>query len=362
MKEFAAPITPDVSELIDIVTRRKPPRRVHPIELFLDEEIRNAVADRFGLGAKPDPQDTAAVLSRDIRVHAFLGYDMFRVRGAPKDLFPMRHLPAEDTTAERRQSRGDRQWQEEHQGPIQSWADFESYPWPKLSDVDLTQHEWLEKHLPDGMAFYDLSSHIFELQSFLLGYESLCYLVVDDPALADAVLQRVGEFTVAYTETLADCTRVGVIWGSDDLGFRTGTMMSPAYLRAKILPWHTRCAEIAHRHGKPYLLHSCGNLDQIAEDLIETVRIDAKHSYEDTILPAVEAKKRYGNRMAILGGIDMDFLCRSNEEQVRRRTRETLEQCMPGGGYCLGTGNTVANYLPLDNYLGMLDEGRRWKV
>ena len=32
----------------------------------------------------------------------------------------------------------------------------------------------------------------------------------------------------------------------------------------------------------------------------------------------------------------------------------------PGGGYCLGTGNSVANYIPLANYLAMLDEGRRY--
>jgi len=42
--------------------------------------------------------------------------------------------------------------------------------------------------------------------------------------------------------------------------------------------------------------------------------------------------------------------------------RRTLAVCQPGGGYCLGTGNSVANYIPLDNYLAMLDEGRRWSA
>jgi uroporphyrinogen decarboxylase len=45
---------------------------------------------------------------------------------------------------------------------------------------------------------------------------------------------------------------------------------------------------------------------------------------------------------------------------VRRRVRETLDVCQPGGGYCLGTGNSVSNYVPVDNYLAMLDEGRRY--
>ena len=40
--------------------------------------------------------------------------------------------------------------------------------------------------------------------------------------------------------------------------------------------------------------------------------------------------------------------------------RDTLEVCTKGGGYVLGTGNSVANYIPLDNYLAMLDEGRKF--
>jgi len=35
-------------------------------------------------------------------------------------------------------------------------------------------------------------------------------------------------------------------------------------------------------------------------------RIDAKHSYEDAIMPVTEAKKKYGEKIAILGGVDVD--------------------------------------------------------
>jgi uroporphyrinogen decarboxylase len=96
------------------------------------------------------------------------------------------------------------------------------------------------------------------------------------------------------------------------------------------------------------------------EDLIEDVGIDARHSFEDTIERVEGVKDKYGDRIALLGGIDVDFLCRADEEQIRRRVRHTLEHCNPGGGYCLGTGNSVANYIPLDSYLVMLDEGRRF--
>jgi uroporphyrinogen decarboxylase len=121
-------------------------------------------------------------------------------------------------------------------------------------------------------------------------------------------------------------------------------------------------SEMSHTVGRPYILHSCGNLFTIYEDLIEDVAIDGKHSFEDTIEDVRQLKPVYCDRMALLGGIDVDFLCRASESAIRERVRETLDICMPGGGYCLGTGNSVANYIPLNHYLAMVDEGRRYRV
>ncbi len=81
---------------------------------------------------------------------------------------------------------------------------------------------------------------------------------------------------------------------------------------------------------------------------------------EDTIENICDTKRMYGDRSAVLGGMDVDFLCRAEESEIRKRVRDTLEVCQPGGGFCLRTGNTVVNYIPLDNYLVMVDESRRY--
>ena len=122
-----------------------------------------------------------------------------------------------------------------------------------------------------------------------------------------------------------------------------------------------RMAEMSHAAGRPYLLHACGNLAEVMDDLIDDVGIDAKHSFEDTIESVIDAKRLYGDRIAMLGGIDIDFMCRADEDAVRRRVRETLDACHEGGGYVLGSGNSIANYVPLSNYLAMQDEGARYQ-
>jgi uroporphyrinogen decarboxylase len=151
-----------------------------------------------------------------------------------------------------------------------------------------------------------------------------------------------------------------MLYVSDDLGYKTATMLPPADLRRLILPWHKRFAELAHARGKLVFLHSCGQMYDLMDEYIDDVKIDAKHSFEDVIMPVTEAKRRYGVRLTLLGGMDVDFLARADEASIRARTRDYLDLCMPGGGYFLGTGNWVTHYIPLDNYLAMLDEGRKW--
>ena len=74
---------------------------------------------------------------------------------------------------------------------------------------------------------------------------------------------------------------------------------------------------MSHDTGRPYLLHCCGNMARFIEDLIEDVGIDANHSFEDTIESGREVKATYGRRIVLLGGIDVDFLCRSDEVVIR---------------------------------------------
>ena len=367
-------IEPDIEGLLEVIQRRSSTvhrtphggrhraegKRVYHIELFLDEEIRQQVCARFDLATNLGWGERFAELKRDIELHAFLGYDAFRFGLRSGDVFKLPHLYANDTTGVAAQSRGQREWSEEHAGPIRSWQDFESYPWPEVCEIDFGPLEWLQKNLPENMGCYELTAHILEVTSWLFGYETFCYKIFDEADLVDAVFQKVGMFYEQFTRTLCDFSCVRLIWGSDDMGFRTSTLVSVEVLREKVLPWHKRCAQIAHEHNRPYLLHSCGNLEEIMDDLINDVGIDAKHSFEDAIMPVTEAKKKYGDRIALLGGLDVDFLCRADEQAIRKRVRETLATCLPGGGYCLGTGNTVANYIPLDNYLIMLDEGRKF--
>ena len=356
---FSVQVTPDWEKLLDCLLRKGTPERVHHIELFLDDEVKELICDRFGLLDGLRHGDPYYDLKREVRIQRFLGYDYVRC-GLDDFNMPLDRLNVEDTAEIGRE--GGREFINEKEGPVTSWQEFEQYPWPDPGTCHTEQLEWYEKHLPDDMCVIGSGgfAHFAEYLSWLMGYETLCYALYEDRDLVQAISRKLESIYEAVIRRLLEFDRVKIIWGSDDMGFRGGPLISPDDLREFVLPGHKLMSDLSHQAGRPYLLHSCGDIDLIMEDLIEEVGIDARHSFEDTIEDVITATKRFGDRIAILGGIDVDFLCRSSKQDIRRRVRTTLDACQPGGGYCLGSGNSIANYIPVDHYLSMLDEGRRY--
>jgi len=342
-------------------------------ELFADPGMVEAVlAEKFPinlhryLDAPPAdlPEEDVPGLLKSIEMYVRFcreaGYDyVFMVTGFSLE---RSFKAAADTAGPQNWPDGQRYWQDEASGPIQSWADFEAYPWPKAEELSHLGLEYANSIVPEGMkvaAF--MYGGVFENCTWLMGLESFSYALRDQPDLVEAICQRVGELATATAAQVASIDKVGMTFLSDDLGFYSGTLVSPDVIRRHIVPYYKKITDITHRAGKLLVFHSCGNMYKLMDDLIDDVGIEAKHSFEDKIIPVEEAYRRWGDRIAILGGVDMDLLGRGTEEQVRARTREILEVCgIKGTGYCLGSGNTAANYIPRQNYLAMLDEGRRW--
>jgi uroporphyrinogen decarboxylase len=102
------------------------------------------------------------------------------------------------------------------------------------------------------------------------------------------------------------------------------------------------------------VLHSCGKFDKIIDDVIDAMGFDGRHSYEDNIMSVEEAYERYHHRIAILGGIDVDFVIQSPPEDVYQRSVAMLERVAEHGGYALGTGNSVPEYVPDPNYFALV--------
>ena len=348
---------PDGQGFIATLMGRARDGRVPLVEYLVDDVLMRPILTKM-LGrpwlteASGERAAQRVFLDNFIEFWYHMGYDF--VRFERNMGFATAHVEAPDPAPG---STKQRSWSDQHHGLIRSWDDFERYPWPKLEEVDFFPYEYLNDHLPEGMGL--IASHaagIFEHLSQIMSYEGLCLALYDDRDLVKAVADRVGSLMEGFYRHLLDLDRLIAIFPGDDMGFRTGTLIAPADLREFCLPWHKRFAAMAHARGLPYFLHSCGNLAEIMPDLIDDVGIDGKHSFEDAIMPVQEFQALYGDRIAVLGGMDLNVLTMAPPDEVRRHTRVLIETCGARGRYAIGSGNSSPSYIPLENYLAMVDE------
>jgi len=338
------------------------------IELFADPEIMceaagvdfpaERVLELINLGLEPTMEQLELGVRLMDLVVAFsvaVGYDYAIT-------IPLVPLPRTDYLFRENPQQGGklRSWQDEHQGLIMDRDDFERFAWPPLETVNIIPVEYTASKLPEGMKVMAFINGIFEDLKRLMGIEQMAIKSVEDPELCGDILERLTVLAEEAVDKSAAHPEVVAILYGEDMGFNTSLMLSPAWMREWVVPRLKRIADACHRHGKPFLLHSCGQIDALMEDFIEVVGIDARHSFQDNIEPVEEVYVKYGDRISILGGLDVDLLARGTQQEVADRTRRILEVCAPGGGFCMGSGNSVTNFVRIENYYAMLDETRKW--
>jgi uroporphyrinogen decarboxylase len=243
---------------------------------------------------------------------------------------------------------------------IHTQKDYEQFPWPSLLDpIDFKPFEEVAALIPEGVKIVGgVCMGPYEWVSTMMGVEGLSLALYDQPGLVHAMFDQIGALILSANRQLANFDAIGALRQGDDLGYNTSTFLSPDDLRSLVFPIYGHMVRCAHNAGKPFILHSCGNLSEVYDDLVE-IGIDAKHSFEESILPVEGFKQKYGHRVTPLGGLDVDLICRGSEEEIRACTRKKIESCFSDGYWALGTGNSLTDYMPVEKYLFVLDEGRK---
>ena len=251
---------------------------------------------------------------------------------------------------------------------IKTMDDLLKYPFDEIPEYFFKAYaphfEALRKAMPAGMkAIGGVGNGIFECVQDIIGYMNLCFMSADDPEMYDEVFRRVGQTNVRiwqrFMKEYGDI--FCVLRFGDDLGYKSNTMLSKTDVCKYIIPQYRQITDLVHSYGKPFLLHSCGNLFSVMDELICDGGIDAKHSNEDQIAPFSVWTDRYGDRIGNFGGVDTDVLCRFDEKQIREYTLDVLHRCSDKGGVAIGSGNSIPNYVPFSGYMAMVETVREFR-
>jgi len=247
------------------------------------------------------------------------------------------------------------------EGIIKDRGDFDRYEWDQIPGsyfkYGAVHLECMREALPLGMKLAGgVGNGVFECVQDITGFMDLCYIRNDDPELFALLFKKVSDMLYNIWDKFLDLydDLFCVYRFGDDLGYKITTMLAPNDVKEHIIPQYARIIDLIKRKtGKPFLLHSCGNLSEVMDDIINTAKIDAKHSNEDVIAPFSELVRLYGDKIALFGGIDTDALCDISGVDIESYVKEVVTPIIGKPGIAIGSGNSITDYISPQRYAKM---------
>lgn len=344
---------PDYHQIVDAARNIKPdrlPQYDHIVDTGVMEKVLNT---RFSHLGKSDLLDDRRTFSREYAQGLrSLGYDIVVFEACLNQII-----------------NGGNSLMGKEAGPIQTEEDYDNFPWDTLHDTYFSTFDehfsLLCETMPDGMkAVGGVGNGVFEVLQDCVRYTELCMMMLENPDLFRKLITRIGDVLARIWETFM--RKYGdsfcVLRFGDDLGFKTNTLISDTHIRKHIIPQYKRIIDIVHSYEKPFLLHSCGKIVNVMDDLIHVAGIDAKHSNEDEIAPFSFWTAKYGDRIGNFGGVDMNVLVTGTRESVREYTMGIIRNAADRKGFACGSGNSIPDYVPAENYAAMLETIQEYRT
>lgn len=237
--------------------------------------------------------------------------------------------------------------------------EVEDYPFPDL-DAPYRYERLKEKVRRihgKGLAVIGWGSpSIFEQSWYLRGMDKLFFDFIENPSLAEALLDRITHIVTESNVHLAQA-EVDVIVLGDDIGAQNQMLMSPDMWRRWLKP---RLSKVIHRvkQARPstYIYyHSDGVIDPIIPDLIE-VGVQILNPIQPECMSPYQLKKKYGKSLAFWGcvGTQTTFPFGTPEE-VKSTVREIIHKVGTGGGLVIAPTHVVEPDVPWENILAFFE-------
>jgi uroporphyrinogen decarboxylase len=194
----------------------------------------------------------------------------------------------------------------------------------------------------------------FTYPSYLFGMSDLLANLLLEPDWVKEVIRACNEHCVRMVALAAEAGADFILLG-DDVGGKSGPLMSPAHYEEFFLPGLAAVTQKAHEKGACVIKHTDGNVYRLLE-LFAEAGIDAFHPSDPSAgMDIVEVKRAYGGHFAVCGGIDTgDPLSHWPVSDLVAEVRKRIRELAPGGGWMIASSNTVHSSVRPENYHAMV--------
>ena len=238
--------------------------------------------------------------------------------------------------------------------PVESWEDWEAMkerydpedPSRLPADPDELSQKLRDRHWPVTLHF---SGPFWQLREWL-GFEGLCMMFHDDPALVRDMIDFWESYVCRLMERVFAYVTPDSVHLSEDMAYKSFCMISPDMVREFLYPTWKRWGDLAKGTGVPiYAIDSDGFIGELIP-----IWIDAGVNCCDPIEVAagndiVAFREQFGRSISFRGGVDKRAMAKGGkviEDEIRR-----VEPVIRDGGYIPGCDHGVPSDVSWPNYV-----------
>jgi hypothetical protein len=190
-----------------------------------------------------------------------------------------------------------------------------------------------------------------------MGLQNFSLALYDDLAFVEDLLDRYCDWAIEVAKRVCGMG-FDVFVTTDDIAYKTSPFFSPEVFKELMLPRYRRLVEVL---SLPWIFHSDGNMLPFLNDLVE-LGVSGLHPIEDGAMDIRVVKRAYGDRICLLGNVNLNLLGLGTPETVDREVRGLIWDVGSRGGYMVTSGNSLAGYLKPENVVAMSKAVQKYGV
>jgi len=241
---------------------------------------------------------------------------------------------------------------------------LEGYRWPD-PELLIDWDELIAFHggAPDCFHLAGLAMGLFERGWIMRGMENLLTDLLLEESFVEELLDGILDVHLRAMDLIADRVPIDAYFGGDDWCGQRSVLMGPGLWRKYFKPRLARMIEHCHDLGLPYVLHSCGNVAPLVDDLMD-IGLDGLESLQPEAMDVYDLKGKTEGRLVLIGAMGVQGIIPfGTPTEVHRETQRLIRELGRGGGYVLAPSKPLPAGTPPANAIAFLEtacQAGRW--